>query len=102
MGPKSWPTVSETVSHKGVAAWQWLQVGYPRARALAATQGRDAPGLDVALFMLENVDSHVLGASLGHVAWAVLLYPLDVLRVGENGWRTLGFGPRQRRRSLTT
>ena len=49
MGPKSWPTVSETVTHKGVAAWQWLQVGYPRARALAATQGRDAPGLDAAL-----------------------------------------------------
>ena len=28
MGPKTWPTVSETVSQKGVAAWQWLQVGY--------------------------------------------------------------------------
>ena len=27
MGPKTWPTVSETVSQKGVAAWQWLQVG---------------------------------------------------------------------------
>ena len=76
MGPKSWPTVSETASNTGVAAWEWLQVGYPRARALAATQGRNAPGLDVALFShlvrsefsLENVDSHVLGASLGHAS----------------------------------
>ena len=80
MGPKLWPTVSETVSHKGVAAWQWLQVGCPQARALAAAQGRGAPGLDAALFsqlarsefILENVDSHVLGASLGHVSWDVL------------------------------
>ena len=99
MGPKTWPTVSEIVSHNGVAAWQWLQVGYPQARTLAAAQGRALPGLDAALFsrlvrpefILESVDSHVLGASLGHASWAVLLYPLDVVRVGENGWRTLGF-----------
>ena len=75
----------------GVAAWQWLQVGYLRARTLATTQGREVPGLDAALFshlvqpqfILESVDSHVLGASLGHASWAVLLYPLDVVRVGE-------------------
>ena len=80
MGPKSWPTVSETVSHKGVAAWQWLQVGYPRARTLAAAQGREAPGLDAALcsqrvpseVILETVEGHVLRASLGHGSWAVL------------------------------
>ena len=72
---------------------------YLRARTLATTQGREVPGLD-ALFselvqpqlILESVDSHVLGASLGHASWAVLLYPLDVVRVGENGWRALGFG----------
>ena len=99
MGPKTWPTVSETVSQKGVAAWQWLQVGYRRARTLANAQGREVPGLDAALFsqlvrpqfILESVDSHVLGASLGHASWAVLLYPLHVVRVGENGWRALGF-----------
>jgi len=54
------------VSSHGVAAWQWLQVGYLRARTLATTQGREVPGLD-ALFsqlvqpqlILESVDSHV-------------------------------------------
>ncbi len=99
MGPKTWPTVSEIVSHTGVAAWQWLQVGYSQARALAATQGRALPGLDAALFsrlvradfILESVDSQVLGASLGNASWAVLLYPLDVIHHRESGWRTFGF-----------
>ena len=99
MGPKTWPTVSETVSQKGVAAWQWLLVGYPRARAIATTQGRALPGLDAALFsqlvlpdfILESVDAQVLGASLGHASWAALFYPLEVVRVRENGWRTFSF-----------
>lgn len=99
MGPKTWPTVSETVSQKGVAAWQWLQVGYPRARALAATQGRALLGLDAALFsqlvlpefIVESVDAQVLGASLGHASWAALFYPLEVVGVRENGWRTFRF-----------
>jgi len=99
MGPKTWATVSESVSHKGIAAWQWLQVGFPRVRLLAATQGQEPPGLDAAMFsllalpqlILQRTDSAIPIASLGHATWAVLFYPMDVVRVGENGWRTLRF-----------
>ena len=36
-----------------------------------------------------------MGASLGHASWAVLLYPLEVVRVGENGWRRFAFASTQ-------
>ncbi len=74
MGRKTWAAVSETVGRKGIAAWQWLLVGHPNAKALASTQGRPPPKLDAALcsrlvlpeMVLQNVSTHEVAVSHGN------------------------------------
>ena len=99
LGTKAWPTCNETASRRGVAAWEWLQHGHEDAQTIALAQGRAPPSLDTGLFsrlviglQLVQCPDGTVAASLGHGAWALLLFPLDVLASAQDsGLRTLTF-----------
>ena len=94
MGRKVWPTVSESWSRKGIAAWVWLQEGYGRP---CPNAGPGEHTVDSALFsrlaapemVLLNSHSGSVAASLGHSSWAVLFWPVDVLATDEFGMRSM-------------
>jgi hypothetical protein len=94
MGRKVWPTVSETWSRKGIAAWIWLQEGYGRP---CPNAGPGEHTLQSALFsrlvapemILLSLRSVRVMASLGHASWAVLFWPVHVLATDEHGMRSM-------------
>ena len=94
MGRKSWNSSSEVSCRRGIAAWEWLQVGHP---GLCHNAGLLAPTLDSALFsrlvlphmVLQDVRSGDIMASLSHGSWAVLFWPIDVCSRDANQMRTM-------------
>ncbi len=99
MGTRTWTAHTEQSSRRSIAAWQWYLEGYPQAKALAATQGWPAPGLEDSLLsgllgthqVVQNTRTGVLSASLGHSTYAVLLYPIQILHEDTTGRKTMRF-----------
>ena len=97
MGARSWSAISEQASRRSIAAWQWYLEGYPRAKTLAHTQGREPPGLEAALLsgllgphqVVQNMTNQTVSASLGHVTYAVLLYPIEIVQEDSEGLKTM-------------
>ena len=88
---KSWCTLTEAALRKDIAAWIWLQEGFP---ALVPTQGISLNAalfskLCVVGFVVKAVANGSVYVSLGNAAWAFLAWQCVLLRVGDNGMQEI-------------